>query len=39
MLLFSSLIAGWRAAKLCGRSLQGTQTSLSMLKGDEPLKW
>jgi hypothetical protein len=30
--------AGWRRAKLCDWSLEGTQTSLSMLKRDESLR-
>ena len=32
-------VAGWRRAKLCDRSLEGTQTSLSMLERDESLRW
>jgi hypothetical protein len=34
----ASLHAGWRRAKLCDWSLEGTQTSLSMLKRDESLR-
>jgi len=30
--------AGWRRAKLCGWSLEGTQTSLSMLRREESLR-